>query len=116
MSDYVLSKNVGITLKETQVFIDRYFESYPGVQTYMEEVVQEAKHKGYVTTIMNRRRYVPEITSRNFNIRSFAERTAMNTPVQGSAADIIKKAMIDLHTKIIMKSYRLGYYCKCMMN
>ncbi|HLS59865.1 MAG TPA: DNA polymerase I [Virgibacillus sp.] len=101
MSDYGLSQNLGISRKEAQRFIDRYFESYPGVQTYMEEVVQEAKHKGYVTTLMNRRRYVPEITSRNFNIRSFAERTAMNTPVQGSAADIIKKAMIDLHTKII---------------
>ena len=101
MSDYGLSQNLGIPRKEAQGFIDRYFESYPGVQTYMEEVVQEAKHKGYVTTIMNRRRYVPEITSRNFNIRSFAERTAMNTPVQGSAADIIKKAMIDLHTKIM---------------
>src|SRR5690625_3565447 len=101
MSDYGLSQNLGISRKEAQRFIDRYFESYPGVQTYMEEVVQEAKHKGYVTTLMNRRRYVPEITSRNFNIRSFAERTAMNTPVQGSAADIIKKAMIDLNTNII---------------
>lgn len=101
MSDYGLSQNLGISRKEAQRFIDRYFDSYPGVKTYMEEVVQEAKHKGYVTTLMNRRRYVPEITSRNFNIRSFAERTAMNTPVQGSAADIIKKAMIDLHTKII---------------
>ena len=61
----------------------------------------KAKHKGYVTTLMNRRRYLPEITSRNFNQRSFAERTAMNTPIQGSAADIIKKAMIELHGKLI---------------
>ncbi len=100
ISDYGLSQNLGITRKEAKQFIDRYFESYPGVKTYMEEIVQEAKHKGYVSTIMNRRRYLPDITSRNFNQRSFAERTAMNTPIQGSAADIIKKAMIDLHGKL----------------
>lgn len=101
MSDYGLSQNLDISRKEAQEFIDRYFTSYPGVKTYMEEIVQKAKHQGYVTTIMNRRRYLPEITSRNFNLRSFAERTAMNTPVQGSAADIIKKAMIDLNAKLI---------------
>src|SRR5690625_2404676 len=66
----------------------------------MKDIVQEAKHNGYVSTIMKRRRYLPEITSRNFNQRSFAERTAMNTPIQGSAADIIKKAMIDLNEKL----------------
>src|SRR5690625_4495045 len=100
MSDYGLSQNLGITRKEAKQFIDRYFASYPGVKDYMEEIVQEAKHKGFVTTLMNRRRYLPEINSRNFNRRSFAERTAMNTPIQGSAADIIKKAMIDLHRKL----------------
>ncbi|WP_067730537.1 DNA polymerase I [Oceanobacillus damuensis] len=100
ISDYGLSQNLGITRKEAKRFIERYFESYPGVKTYMEEIVQEAKHKGFVTTLMNRRRYLPEITSRNFNVRSFAERTAMNTPIQGSAADIIKKAMIDLYWKL----------------
>src|SRR5690625_3607465 len=101
MSDYGLSQNLGITRKEAGQFIDRYFESYPGVKTYMEEIVQEAKQKGYVTTLMNRRRYLPEITSRNFNQRSFAERTAMNTTIQGTATDIIKKAMIDLHAKLV---------------
>lgn len=100
ISDYGLSQNLGISRKEAKQFIDRYFESYPGVKQYMEEIVQEAKHKGYVTTLMKRRRYLPEITSRNFNLRSFAERTAMNTPIQGSAADIIKKAMIDLDGKL----------------
>src|SRR5699024_10257734 len=94
ISDYGLSQNLGISRKEAKQFIDRYFDSYPGVKTYMEEIVQEAKHKGYVNTLMNRRRYLPDISSRNFNRRSFAERTAMNTPIQGSAADIIKKAMI----------------------
>src|SRR5699024_10554951 len=96
ISDYGLSQNLGITRKEAKEFIDRYFTIYPDVKAYMDEIVQEAKQNGYVTTIMKRRRYLPEITSRNFNQRSFAERTAMNTPIQGSAADIIKKAMIDL--------------------
>lgn len=100
ISDYGLSQNLGITRKEAKKFIDTYFEIYPGVKQYMKDIVQEAKHKGYVTTIMQRRRYLPDITSRNFNLRSFAERTAINTPIQGSAADIIKKAMIDLDEQL----------------
>ena len=100
ISDYGLSQNLGITRKEAKKFIERYFNSYPGVKSYMDEIVQEAKHKGFVSTIMKRRRYLPDITSRNFNMRSFAERTAMNTPIQGSAADIIKKAMIDLDHRL----------------
>ncbi|WP_164216795.1 DNA polymerase I [Virgibacillus sp. YIM 98842] len=100
ISDYGLSQSLGITRKEAKQFIERYFESYPGVKAYMDDIVQEAKHKGYVSTLMKRRRYLPEITSRNFNVRSFGERTAMNTPIQGSAADIIKKAMIDLYEKL----------------
>src|SRR5699024_11658893 len=94
------------TRKEAKQFIERYFESYPGVKKYMDEIVQEAKHKGYVTTIMKRRRYLPDITSRNFNVRSFAERTAMNTPIQGSAEDIIKKAMIDLQRELKNKNIK----------
>ncbi|GAA0429444.1 DNA polymerase I [Lentibacillus halophilus] len=97
ISDFGLSQSLGITRKEAKQFIDRYFESYPDVKRYMDDIVQQAKHQGYVTTLMKRRRYLPDITSRNFNRRSFAERTAMNTPVQGSAADIIKRAMIDLN-------------------
>lgn len=96
ISDFGLAQNLGITRKEAKSFIERYFASYPGVKAYMDEVVKKAKQDGFVTTLMQRRRYLPEITSRNFNQRSFAERTAMNTPIQGSAADIIKKAMIDL--------------------
>ncbi|WIY60570.1 DNA polymerase I [Bacillus arachidis] len=94
ISDYGLSQNLGITRKAAGEFIEKYFASFPGVKEYMDEIVQEAKQKGYVSTLLNRRRYIPEITSRNFNLRGFAERTAMNTPIQGSAADIIKKAMI----------------------
>ncbi|MFC4403691.1 DNA polymerase I [Gracilibacillus xinjiangensis] len=100
ISDYGLSQNLGITRKEAKRFIERYLESYPAVRDYMKAIVQEAKQNGYVTTIMNRRRYLPDITSRNFNVRSFAERTAMNTPIQGSAADIIKLAMIELDTRL----------------
>ena len=96
ISDYGLSQNLGITRKEAGKFIDRYLSSYPGVQTYMDEIIHSAKQKGFVSTLMQRRRYIPEITSRNFNLRGFAERTAMNTPIQGTAADIIKKAMIDM--------------------
>ncbi|NUI58319.1 DNA polymerase I [Bacillus amyloliquefaciens] len=106
ISDYGLSQNLGITRKEAGAFIDRYLESFPGVKAYMEESVQEAKQKGYVTTLMQRRRYIPELTSRNFNLRSFAERTAMNTPIQGSAADIIKKAMIDMAAELKEKNLK----------
>jgi DNA polymerase I len=100
ISDYGLSQSLGITRKEAGEFIRKYLESFPGVKEYMDDIVQEAKQKGYVTTLLNRRRYLPEITSRNFNLRSFAERTAMNTPIQGSAADIIKKAMIDMASRL----------------
>lgn len=106
ISDYGLSQNLGITRKEAKSFIDRYLTSYPGVQTYMKDIVQEAKQNGYVTTIMNRRRYLPDITSRNFNQRSFAERTAMNTPIQGSAADIIKRAMLELDKQLEKHQYQ----------
>ncbi|UOR11954.1 DNA polymerase I [Halobacillus amylolyticus] len=100
ISDYGLSQSLGITRKEAKLFIDKYLNSYPGVKEYMDESIREAKRLGYVTTLMQRRRYLPDITSRNFNKRSFAERTAMNTPIQGSAADIIKKAMIDLNHRL----------------
>lgn len=100
ISDYGLSQNLNITRKEAKTFIDTYFDKYPGVADYMKEIVKQAKEDGYVTTLFNRRRYLPDIHSSNFNIRSFAERTAMNSPIQGSAADIIKIAMIRLDEAI----------------
>ncbi|EMR06069.1 DNA polymerase I [Bhargavaea cecembensis DSE10] len=100
ISDYGLSQNLNITRKEAAEFIDRYLASFPGVKQYMEDSVAEAKEKGFVTTLMNRRRYLPDINSRNFNLRSFAERTAMNTPIQGTAADIIKKAMVEMDKRL----------------
>ncbi|MFX3618045.1 MAG: DNA polymerase I [Sporolactobacillus sp.] len=100
ISDYGLSQNIGISRKEAGRFIEKYLESYPNVQKYMEEIVKKAHKDGFVTTLLNRRRYLPDIHSRNFNQRSFAERTAMNTPIQGSAADVIKQAMIQMETRL----------------
>ncbi|WP_418303197.1 DNA polymerase I [Paenibacillus yonginensis] len=94
ISDYGLSQNLNITRKEAGQFIEQYFAVFQGVRRYMDSIVKEAKRDGYVTTLLERRRYLPEINASNFNLRSFAERTAMNTPIQGTAADIIKLAMV----------------------
>lgn len=96
ISDYGLSQNLDISRAEARDYIDTYFERFPGVKNYIDSIIREAKDQGYVETIFHRRRYLPDINSRNFNLRSFAERTAMNTPIQGSAADIIKVAMIEV--------------------
>jgi DNA polymerase-1 len=100
ISDYGLSQNLNITRKQAADFIERYFSVFRGVKQYMDNIVMEAKKNGYVTTMLNRRRYLPDINSRNFNQRSFAERTAMNTPIQGTAADIIKLAMVNMAKRI----------------
>jgi DNA polymerase-1 len=100
ISDYGLSKNTGISRKQAHQFIQRYFEEYPGVKKYTEDIVAFARNHRYVETIAHRRRYLPDINSKNFNLRAFAERTAMNTPIQGSAADIIKIAMINMAAAI----------------
>lgn len=96
ISDFGLSNNLGITRKEAKAYIDTYFKRFPGIKNYMETIVREARDKGYVETIYKRRRELPDINSRNFNVRNFAERTAINSPIQGSAADILKVAMINL--------------------
>ncbi|AVK62378.1 DNA polymerase I [Lactobacillus sp. CBA3605] len=100
ISDYGLSQNIGITRKQARSFIDAYFAEYPGVKQYMTDIVKTAKEQGYVETIAHRRRYLPDINSASFNQRAFAERTAMNTPIQGSAADIIKIAMINMQAQL----------------
>ena len=100
ISDYGLSQSLGITRKAAKKFINDYLDSFPGVKQYMEDVVKDCKAQGFVETLLHRRRYIPDITSRNFNLRSFAERTAMNTPIQGSAADIIKLAMVNFDREI----------------
>jgi DNA polymerase I len=96
ISDYGLSQNLGISRAQAAKFIEDYFAKFPGVARYMHEIVETARKQGYVTTLLNRRRYLPDIHSRNYNVRSFAERTAMNTPIQGSAADVIKLAMVHI--------------------
>ena len=90
ISDYGLSQNLGITRKAAAEFIEKYLESFRCTRIHGGHR-KRCETKGYVATLLNRRRYIPEITSRNFNLRNFAERTAMNTPIQGTAADIIKK-------------------------
>ncbi|MCI2876518.1 DNA polymerase I [Staphylococcus hominis] len=106
ISDYGLSQSLNITRKEAKLFIDDYLASFPGVKQYMSDIVKDAKANGYVETLLHRRRYIPDITSRNFNLRGFAERTAMNTPIQGSAADIIKLAMVEFDKQIQHTSYK----------
>lgn len=101
ISDFGLSNNLGIPRKQAKAYIDTYFERYPGIKAYMERVVREAKDKGYVETLFKRRRQLPDINSRQFNLRSFAERTAINSPIQGSAADILKIAMINLDQALV---------------
>lgn len=101
ISDYGLSQNIGISRKQAAAFIESYFEQYPGVKKYMDDIVKYARENGYVETIMHRRRYLPDIHSKNFNMRNFAQRTAMNTPIQGSAADIIKVAMINMQKMLV---------------
>ncbi|GGG83601.1 DNA polymerase I [Staphylococcus pragensis] len=105
ISDYGLSQSLGITRKKAKAFIDDYLASFPGVKQYMSDIVKDAKANGYVETLLHRRRYIPDITSRNFNLRGFAERTAMNTPIQGSAADIIKLAMVEFDKQVKETSY-----------
>lgn len=101
ISDFGLSQNLGITRREAASFIEKYFLKFPGVQDYMKDIVIDCRRAGYVETLLHRRRYIPDINNRNFSLRGFAERTAMNTPIQGSAADIIKLAMLRMQTRLL---------------
>ena len=100
MSGYGLSKELGVSPRESQLYIDAYFERHSGVRAYIDQTVAEAREKGFVRTLFGRIRAIPEIHNHDTNIRQFGERTAMNSPMQGTAADIIKKAMIAIHRKI----------------
>ena len=106
ISDYGLSRDLNIPRKEAKEYIDNYLENYKMVSKYMEDIIEIGKKKGYVKTILNRRRYVPELKSKNFNVRSFGERIAMNTPIQGSAADIIKVAMVKIYKELRNRNLR----------
>lgn len=106
ISDFGLANNLGITRAAAKDYIDRYFERFPGIKAYMDAIVQQAREEGYVETLFKRRRALPDIHSRNFNVRSFAERTAINSPIQGSAADILKVAMIELDKALTAGGYQ----------
>ena len=97
ISEFSLAEDIGVTRYEAKDYIDSYLANYHGVGAYMKQVVVDAREKGYTQTMFGRRRYIPELTSSNFNIRQGAERIALNTPIQGTAADLIKLAMIKVH-------------------
>jgi DNA polymerase I len=95
-----LSQDLSISRKEAKDYIDKYFETYPQIKVFLDKLVEDAKEQGYVTTMFGRRRPVPELQSGNFMQRSFGERVAMNAPIQGTAADIMKVAMIRVHDRL----------------
>lgn len=100
MSSFGLAKELGVSQRDAQNYIDDYFTKHQGVRAYMDGVQQEAREKGFVQTLFGRIRYIPEINNHDNNIRQLGERTAMNTPIQGTAADVIKMAMVNIHRKI----------------
>ena len=100
ISSFGLSQGLSITKKEAAEYIEQYFATYPGVKEFLDNAVKEAKEKGYAVTLFGRRRPVPELSSSNFMQRSFGERVAMNSPIQGTAADVIKIAMIRVHQRL----------------
>lgn len=97
---FSLSKDIGVSRREAEDYIHDYLRNYKGVADYMERVVEEAKKNGYVETLFGRRRYLPELASSNFNMRAFGERVARNMPIQGTAADIIKIAMVHVRNRL----------------
>ncbi len=100
ISDFGLSEQLGISRKQAKQYIDEYLAEYQGIKKYMEDITEEAKNKGYVETLFHRRRYIPELQSKNYMVRQFGSRAAMNTPIQGTAADIMKIAMINVYRQI----------------
>ncbi|MEJ8552920.1 DNA polymerase I [Tepidibacter sp. Z1-5] len=100
ISDFGLAKNLNIPAKKAKEYIDNYFDKYPNIKKYMDDIVEKAKADGYVSTILNRRRYIPEMNSKNFIVKNLGKRLAMNTPIQGSAADVIKIAMVNVYKKL----------------
>ncbi|EES91679.1 DNA polymerase I [Clostridium botulinum] len=103
---FSLSKDINVSRKEAKEYIDTYFSRYPNVKKYIDDIINKSEQDGFVTTIMNRKRYIPEIQSRNRIVRSFGERLAMNTPIQGSAADIIKLAMVHVYEELIKRNLK----------
>jgi DNA polymerase-1 len=106
LTSYGLSRDLGISVEDAQGFIDAYFLRYPRVQEYMQEQIAKAEQEGFVTTILGRRRYLPEINNKNLGVRQFAQRQAVNTPIQGSASDLIKCAMVKIYRELKAAGYK----------
>ena len=106
ISAFGLSQDLNISRKEAQEFIDKYFETYPKIKAFLDSTVEQAKKDGYIKTMFNRIRPIPELSSSNFMQRQFGERVAMNSPIQGTAADIIKIAMIRVHDRLIREKLK----------
>ncbi|MBA7637240.1 DNA polymerase I [subsurface metagenome] len=106
MSAHGLAKELKIGRKEAEEYINKYFDKYKGVKEYIEKTLEEARKRNYVVTLLGRRRYLPDIKSKSYNLRAFAERTAINAPLQGTAADLIKKAMIEISRKLKEKGLK----------
>ena len=100
ISPFSLSQDIGVTTNEAKTYIDTYMEKYHGVREYMADTISRAREMGYVETLFGRRRYLPELKASNFNIRSFGERVARNMPIQGTAADVMKLAMIRVDARL----------------
>jgi DNA polymerase-1 len=101
MGSFGLAKDLGVSQKEAQAFIDTYFARYPGIRKFMDGQIEKARERGYAETLLGRRRYLPDITSKNPAVRQFAERQAVNTPAQGTAADLIKAAMVKVEKALV---------------
>ena len=100
ISDFGLAQQLGISNKQAKQYIEQYLEKYSGIKKFMDEIVEKAKEQGYVETLFHRRRYIPELSSNNYMVRQFGARAAMNTPIQGTAADIMKIAMINVYNEL----------------
>ena len=106
MSAYGLAERLNISIEEAKAFIAAYFQKYPRIKQFMDQSITDCQKNGYVTTILNRRREIPEIQSSNHNLKEFGKRAAMNAPVQGSAADLIKIAMINVYKRLKRQNMR----------
>lgn len=116
ISGFGLAKNTGVSRQEAQEFINRYFAKYPGVKGFMDSAAEDGQHNGYALTLMGRRRYLPELKSDKAVVREFGKRAAMNTPVQGTAADIIKLAMVRVDEALRREGLKSRLICRCMTN
>ena len=106
ISSFGLSEDLGIDMKTAKEFIDKYLETFPGIKKYMDNLISDAYKNGYVTTLMNRKRILEELKSKNYMVRSSGERMALNTPIQGTAADILKKAMVEIYREFRVRNLK----------